>query len=387
MASASSTTQLLLSALCPHQTPTSWESDRTWAQANWDDLTVRAIVLGLGPQLHRQIVDWRIAIPPRAAAKLSATYQAQAQRNAAIFRQLGDVLSTCAERGLRPIALKGVHLAALVYSDPALRPMNDIDLLFTPDELPAAEAMLEALGYSGKHKSPDVGVGVIKHTSTFRRSAAQSATPNPYLSPESDRTIEPHASLEESWFGLKVDITPGVRERAIEAGLGGHACRVLAREDLLLHVCVHFCFHLIMGAPSMVQLTDLLAVTRAGQINWSIFVERALDRRAAPYALAALTLAHDLLDAPVPADAVHELIEATPGALRRQIARLGLADVLRRTQQKPLRTIPQRIGRGFADRAETARWALDWRGRWEVWKTMFKIGSTDTWQLIARREA
>jgi len=382
MQSALNATRLILNALRPDQTPTTWESDRAQSQADWDDLAVRAIVLGLAPQLQQRLVNWRCEIPPRAAAKLSATRHAHAQRNTAIFAQLGEVLAACAERELRPIALKGVYLAAVVYPDPALRPMNDIDLLFTPAELPAVESMLEALDYSGKHKSSDLGPGVTKHTSSFRRSTIPAATPNPYLSTDADRTIEPHVSLEESWFGLKVDITPGVRERAAEANLGGHTCRVLAREDLLLHLSVHFCFHLIMGAPSMVQLADLLAVTAAGGIDWPTFVERSIARRAAPFALAALTLARDLLGAPVPGDVIADLAHATPGPLRRRIAQLGLADILRRTQQKPLTTISQRIRRGFRDRAETARWAPDWRSRWDVWKTALRVGSTDTGQML-----
>jgi len=382
MASGLSATQLILDALRPHQTPTTWESDFARLQADWDDLAVRAIVLGLAPQFRTRLSNWGLDIGAHAWEKLSAVYQAQARRSEAIVAQLGEALAACAECGLRPIALKGVHLAALVYSDPALRPMNDIDLLFTPEELPAAEAMLESLSYRGKHKSAELGPGVTKHTSTFRRVGPEAATPNPYLSAGAERTIEPHTSLEESWFGLKVDVTPGVRDRAIEVTLSGQPCRVLAREDLLLHVCVHFCFHLIMGAPSMVQLADLLAVTSAGGVDWPVFAGRAVSRRAAPYALAALTLARKLLDAPVPNAAMDLLGDATPAALRRRIDRLGLADVLRRTQHKPLTSIPQRIGRGLADRAEAARWASGWRGKWAVWKTAFRVGRTDTWRMV-----
>ncbi len=386
MPSGLTATQLILDALRLDQTPTTWESDRVRFQAEWDDLAVRAIVLGLAPQLHQRLAGWRVEIPPRAAAKLGATRQAHAARNAAIFAQLGEVLTACAEQELRPIALKGVHLAAALYPDPALRPMNDIDLLFAPDELPAAEAILERLGYRGKRKSADLGPGVTKHTSTFRRPAAQPATPNPYLSTDVDRTVEPHVSLEESWFGLKVDTTPGVRERAVEANLGGHACRVLAREDLLLHLSVHFCFHLIMGAPSMVQLTDLLAVTATGGIDWRIFTDRSIARRATPFALAALALARSLLDAPVPDGVTAHLAEVTPGRLRQRITQLGLADILRRTQQKPLTTIAQRIRRGLLDRAETASWAPDLRGRWEVWKTALVVGRTDTGRMLLERK-
>ena len=371
------------------------------AQANWDDLAVRAIVLGLAPQLHWRTLEWGEAapLPPRAAAKLSVTYQAGQARTAAVYKQLGEVLSACAEGGLRPIALKGVHLAARFYANPALRPMSDIDLLFAPDELSAAESILESLGYHGKYKSAVLGPGVTKHTSTFRLAGPEANTPNPYLSAAAARImIEPHVSLEESWFGLKVDITPGVRERAVETQLGGHSCRVLAAEDLLLHLCVHFCFHLIMGAPTLVQLCDLLAVAvertvertfqsaapPPRQIDWPVFIDRALARRAAPYALAALTTAHKLLAAPIPESVVEQLAFATPEPLRARIAHLGLADILRRTQQKPLRSIPQRIVRGFSDRLETARWAADRQSQMRVWQTALNVASTDTGRMLLK---
>ncbi len=400
-------TQLILNALRPDQTPASWESDRIGAAADWDDLAVRAIVLGLAPQLHWRMLEWGGAapVPPRAAAKLSVTYRASQMRTASIYRQLGEALSACAGRGLRPVALKGVHLAARVYRDASLRPMNDIDLLFAPDELSTAESILESLGYGGKHKSAELGPGVTKHTSTFRRAGAAAHTPNPYLSGDAECTIEPHVSLEESWFGLKVDITPGVRERAIETRLDGHPCRVLADEDLLLHLCVHFCFHLIMGAPTMVQLCDLLAATvertvgrtfqsalsgglespsLRRQIDWPVFVHRAIDCRAGPYTLAALTLAQKLLAAPIPESVCEQLASATPAPLRERIARLGLDDILRRTQQKPLTTISQRIGRGLNDRMEAARWAADWRSQMRVWQTALNVGSTDTGRMLLK---
>jgi hypothetical protein len=381
------TAQLLLQALRADQTPERWTADFTQRNINWDDLVVRAIAFGLATQLYRRLTAWGVVIPPRAMAKLAVTYQAQQKRNAAIYEQLDAILAACPDYGLQPIVLKGAHLAAHCYAEPALRPMNDIDLLFTPAELPKAAEMLAALGYEGKHKPAELGAGVTKHTSTYRRatSANDGATPNPYLSAQTDRTVEPHTSLEESWFGLKVDITPGVRERALVVAFGERSGRVLAAEDLLLHLCVHFCFHLIMGAPSLVQLTDLLVVAGAGTLNWSTFAERAMIQRAAPYALAALTLAHKLMAVPVPAATLTELKQATPPLLRRHVERLELADVLRRSQQKPLTTIPQRLLRGLSDRAETARWAPDWRGRWQVWRTALDVTRTDTGRLLLEK--
>ncbi len=132
----------------------------------------------------------------------------------------------------------------------------------------------------------------------------------------------------------------------------------------------------------MVQLTDLLVVTERSKIDWPVFVARAIATRSAPYALAALTLAEKLLGAPVPASVLTDLAKATPAALRQRIAALSLEDVLKRTQQKPLTTVRQRLARGLADRAETASWAPDWRGRWQVWGTAFNVLATDTGQML-----
>lgn len=385
-ASPLETTQLILDALNPQYTATSWKIAAERRSIDWDDLIVRAIVLGLAPQVYRRVSEWGLSLPARGEVKLTALYQSQIRRTEAIFLQLDEFLGQCEKHRLRPLALKGIHLAVCHYPEPAMRPMNDVDLLFTAGELPIAESILLDLGYSARYKSPEMGAGVTKHTSTFRRpSKDDRTTANPYLSTRSDRTIEPHASLEESWLGLSVDITPGVRERAEPIMLGARECHGLALEDLLLHLCLHCCFHLIQGSPAMVQVSDLLAVTRTGELNWREFTRRARDYRASQFALAGLSLAQKLLGAPVPPTALGELSANTPSALRHRIERLGLADVLRRTQQDPLNSIAHRIWRGLGDRAETARWAPDWRGRLQVWRTLFQPLKSDTGQLILRR--
>jgi hypothetical protein len=263
--------------------------------------------------------------------------------------------------------------------------MNDIDLLFTPEELPQAEAILLSLGYGGKHKSAKTGARVTKHTSTFRRESGEAngrSTPNPYLSANLDRTVEPHSSLEESWFGLKVDITPGIGERTETAVLANQPCRVLNPEDLLHHICLHFCFHLIQGAPAFVQLTDLLVITQAGRLDWGIFLARVQAAQSSGYVLAALTLAQKLLSAPVPAAVLAQLAAQTPSRLRQRISRLDLAYVLRRTQQKPLVTLGDRLRRGIKDRVEIARWSPTFGGKLRVWQTAVQITRTDTAQLL-----
>lgn len=381
-ATATATTEHLLEAFRPQQQPDRWL--QAAHQLDWDDFAVRAIAFGLAPQLYVRFKQWQANIPPKTLAKLAVTYKMQAQRSEAIYAQLAQVLAACTTADLHPIALKGIHLAACYYPEPAQRPMNDIDLLFPPDELPQAEALLQELGYGGKHKSAEVGARVTKHTSTFRREEAtkQNATPNPYLSAGLDRTIEPHSSLEESWFGLKVDITPGIRERVDTAVLAHHPCHVLNPTDLLHHICLHFSFHLIQGAPSFVQLTDLLVITQANRVDWDTFLPRVAEAKSAGYVLAALTLAQKLVGAPLPDHILPKLAEQTPASLRQRIDQMDLAYILRRTQQKPLTTLADRLRRGVQDRIEIARWAPTWGEKWRVWQTAVQFTRTDTAKML-----
>ena len=378
--------QTILSALRPSQSAENFTQSVENNQIDWDDLTIRAIVLGLAPQLYHRLAQWDIEIPPRALAKLKVTHVAQAKRAADIYEQLDAVLEAAPRYELQPIVLKGAHLAAHIYAEPALRPMNDIDLLFRPEKLADAERMLSELGYGGKHKSAEIGAGVTKHTSTFKRDGNNDNTPNPYLSSNNDRMIEPHSSLEESWYGLKVNITDGIRERAELAQFGEHQALVLSHTDLLLHICIHFCFHLIEGAPSLVQFTDILAVTQAGDVEWDVFVDRAIEKEAAPFALAALTLGQKILDTAVSAETLNALRTATPLKLQAHIDQLGIEDVLKRSQQKPANTVTERIQRGVQDRAATAIWTVDLKSRWQVWRTLVDVTKTDTGRMLLGKE-
>ena len=328
-----------------------------------------------------------MGLPSGARAKLAVTYAATQRRNSAIASQLGELLAAYAAAGIDAMVLKGGYLAFAVYPDPALRGMSDLDLFFRPDDLGRAEAVLQSLGYQGKHKSVDEGPGIVKHTSTYKREASGEAasTPNPYLSTSGDRHVDPHGSLEESWFGLRVDVTPGVWERSRLVTLVGLPARAMATEDLLLQLSVHLVFHLLMGKPSLVQLYDIATIGQALQIDWTTLLDRSRERRAGPFLYAALHLARQIFAAPLPVGVLTQLQTGIPAPLARHIQAMGLLEVMQQTQRPPLVTVRQRLTRGVSDRRETAQWATTWQGKWAVGQTAVDIGRTDTGKLIGGR--
>ena len=371
----------LVAALRIDAAPADWLAALSAAKVDQDELAITALALGLAPLLHRRLETWGQTLPdPKAHAKLAFARRAEEARHTALRAQLGEVLAALP---VRPIVLKGAYLAEKVYPAPGLRPMNDIDLLFRPEDLPAVADALHALGYGSKEKSAALGPGITKHVSTFKRVETTRrvvSTPNPYLSGGGDRMIEPHRSLEESWFGLKCDLTPGMWERSAEIEIAGQCARALSPEDNLLHLCVHLAFHLIMGSPSFVQLADLSVFLSRCPVGWGAFLDRAHALRASGYAYASLRLAALVLAVPIPAGVLQTLAAANPPNVRAVAETLSLADVLRRTQRPPLRTILQRLRRGLADRAETARWAHSFDEWLRVWWSLVDVRRTDTWR-------
>lgn len=60
---------------------------------------------------------------------------------------LTEALAAFAQRGVRAALLKGIAYVDTLYADPAERPMNDVDLLVPPTELPEAIRSVQGLGF------------------------------------------------------------------------------------------------------------------------------------------------------------------------------------------------------------------------------------------------
>jgi hypothetical protein len=200
--------------------------------------------------------------------------------------------------------------------------------------------------------------------------------------------VEPHGSLVESWFGLKVDITPGVCNRAVGIELEGQPAYRLATVDLLIHLAVHAVFHVIMGSAVFIQLYDIRQViTRwPGELDWNRLTELAGKAQAQPFVYAGLAWAKSLYSTPVPNAALSELQRHVSPNLVRYIHQLSAEKLFARTQQPPLTTLPQRLRRGLVDRNEAARWAGSFRGKWRIWRTAVAFHKTDTVSLLVGKK-
>ncbi|RMF72655.1 MAG: hypothetical protein D6738_10670 [Acidobacteria bacterium] len=153
----------------------------------------------------------------------------------------GPALDALSAAGVPAILLKGAALGTLVYGDPSLRPMTDVDVLVPDARVEDALAALDAAGFD----VPDA------RTLAFWRRAY-------YNVPVARRdgleaTLEVHWSIAQR--GRHAPDVDGLFGRARPAPFAGRQARAPGPADLLLHQALHLSYHYF--EPKLIWLYDL----------------------------------------------------------------------------------------------------------------------------------
>jgi len=235
---------------------------------------------GCGPHIPRDITR-----------RLRHVYLHSTATNARRYRNLSTILAALNEADVPVIALKGAHLAEIVYDGMiGLRPMCDVDLLFRKEDLERSQKVLSELDCFRPGKN------------TFN--------------------LDIHWNIEETdLFGdrglaiaqLNIDIG-GLWERAQPAVVSEVDSQVLSPEDLLIHLCMHVCFHHLLRSAGLRGLYDVRQTILhfRDQIQWNVVQSRSNQWGVSNVVLLTLLLAKELLNAEVP----DQVIESLPPECR-----------------------------------------------------------------------
>jgi hypothetical protein len=113
-----------------------------------DDLAVLALRRHrVGPLLHQAVVTMRGVVSAAALEALSQDRRDNERRQAVAGVVLQDVAHRFSNNGIRWTLMKGLGLARQLYSDPALRPSADIDVLVSAEDFQPAIRALETNGF------------------------------------------------------------------------------------------------------------------------------------------------------------------------------------------------------------------------------------------------
>ena len=230
-----------------------------------------------GPDASGPPAGWTEAVVRRR--------HATARRNGELASQLGRVLSAFDAAAFEVVPVKGLVVADWAYDDLAARPAADLDVLVRREGLAAARSILRDLGY---RQAP---------APTFTTLVHEFHDPPWYLGNGPDQvTLELHRALWSERF-TRIPIDQIWERTSVRPFLAGSA-RLLAAEDLLLHLAIH-------RSRSPLRLRWVVDVAEAvgrhgDEIDWPAVVGRARHGGAATVLWVVLDLADRLLDAPVP---------------------------------------------------------------------------------------
>ena len=268
------------------------------SEVDWERLVRRALRHGVAPLIYYNLTRLNLLnqLPVSAAQRLRLTYYYNAARNEALYRTIGRIQIIFNAAGIRVILLKGAALAGIVYSEKAIRPMSDVDLLVRPEDLPSSERQLGQIGYIRfiERASQQPNEHYDYHA-VYLNKEQGAATPR----------LEMHWNIDRPSRPFQVDID-GLWRRAIPVLIGGVECATLSPEDCLLHVCLHACKH---GLTSLRSLCDIAAIIEHWneRLKWRSLQARCHDWGVQNYAYLPLRLASDLFDAEVPESVLNNL--------------------------------------------------------------------------------
>ncbi len=255
----------------------------------WEEVLRLARLHGVAPLLYWQLREsGGTAVPAANLRALRLDYLASANANARLFEQVAPLLSALRESGILVIALKGAALAHTVYPSIAVRPMNDIDLLVQERDLARADQLLRNSGWARQYELQEP-IEEIHHFV--------------YLQPASRLTLEIHWDLASPVYGIHVDVA-GLWQRSQPVTIFGTPVLTLAPQDQLLHLCLHSALHTLdMGMRGICDIAWITSRYRSA-IDWQDLARSAGAWGICRALYTVLWLAHELLDAPVPQDAL-----------------------------------------------------------------------------------
>jgi hypothetical protein len=205
-----------------------------------------------------------------------------------LYSDFSRVCSALSAEDIEVVALKGLHLAEIVYDDVGLRQMRDMDLLVRNEDLSRAQEVLFDMGYGPR----------------VRPSVKEQCSGKHHLVPfmkKGSAPVEIHRSIASSGSPFEVR-NDGLWERTETGVIAGVSVRLLSPADLLLHLCLHASFQhrfLFFALKNICDIRETLRYYKEGT-DWEGFTAAAKDPEAGGYLMCTLQLVRGLLGTGMP---------------------------------------------------------------------------------------
>ena len=227
---------------------------------NWERLIYRAEFHGLGPLAYTHLKNIDGGMPTGTQRALKALYIRHRRANTVRAQVLSEILTLFTNENLPELLLKGAALAFLIYPQPGLRPMRDIDLLVKPDDAERAQKILLKAGFCPlDQQAPRMPAG-HQHL--------------PVLACEVEGLticVEIHTDLFPTTRYYRPSRFDDLIGNATEFPVENGSARTLGYEDMLWHIYRHALGPPLLASPlRFIHIADMVGLIEAKheQIDW-----------------------------------------------------------------------------------------------------------------------
>jgi hypothetical protein len=281
---------------------------------DWDEIIQQSFVYGVAPLLYHRLKADNISthIPARVMRTLQKMYLRVSYKNMQLYHELSIFLRMLRNNDVAVIVLKGAALGELVYQNPALRPMFDVDLLVKTEDIWRMDKLLSQAGYESNIAS----LFSKRHIRWVRHIVY--------------------------WIGvIQVEFHPKIYElpnldpwvNASAAKIASIDTLILGSEDFLLHLCLHVLDHYLSGdPPKLIQWCDIAEFLKhyGEQIDWDYVIQTAKENQVEGSVYSVLHAIDQWLGGHVPANVFSEL--------KNDGIKISINDVLNPTQNQSQQT-------------------------------------------------
>ncbi len=259
----------------------------------------------VGPLVYHTLRDTP-GVPPPTLQRLHNSYRRTSLHNIVLLRELERALQALADVGVGVIVLKGAALAQTTYGNPALRPLQDIDVLVRRESLAAALRALTACGYETPNPETRAGVVVAYENELLL------CKPGPVNVP-----LEIHWSLFDSPYYQYALPMNWFWETSVPLPTANGGARMLGPEAQVLHLCGHLLLH--HSGDDLLWLHDIAELLANHQnLHWDVVLERAAASGLVLPVQRVVERVASEWDAPVPAAVRERLQMLRPSARERR---------------------------------------------------------------------
>ncbi|HET7816693.1 MAG TPA: nucleotidyltransferase family protein [Sphingomicrobium sp.] len=295
-----------------------------------EDIGLAGYTSGLGPLLGYWLSIGLLSASPAVSRVLRPHYRHNAVRMRRLGRAARRAVDELVQGGISVTVLKGMHTAFTCFPTPGARPMSDIDVMISPEDKAAAEAIFRRLGFvlECERSLPDEQTWRCSNARRFPQSLS-------LVHRDDSWTIDLHTSANRrSSAGGPVLAFDDIARRGPHCRSTLHpGAQVLRPAAAILFLACHAGYQ--FQNLRLVRLVELVLAIRHAQqqhsLCWEEVVGLGAETATLSCAYPAFKLADALAPGTVPVSILRKCEQAAPNAVVRLVAAMRPATAQRLT--------------------------------------------------------